>query len=216
MVILSPASAVPVSVTAFRLETAPDLIETRVIDVLLVMKSRQVTLPIALNAAAETICTPGLAQRLAEKMQRAGLPPHLLKIELTGDLPVDDELLLSASLNMLRKRGFPVSLDDFGQGVSTLNLLAKMSFDEVKIDGAFVRDMKTSASAQAVITATLNLARLINLKVVAEGMEEASCIEALRQLDCTTGQGYALAPPMEVRDFFDNVISKQLECPNAM
>lgn len=183
-------------------------IETRVIDVLLVLKSRQVALPIALNASAETVCTPGLAQRLAEKMQRAGLPPQLLKIELTGDLPVADELLLSASLNTLRKRGFPVSLDDFGQGASTLNLLAKMSFDEVKIDGAFVRDMKTSASAQAVITATVNLARLMNLKVVAEGIEEVSCIEALLHLDCPTGQGYALAHPMELRDFFDSVSNK--------
>ncbi|MCC7697806.1 EAL domain-containing protein [Janthinobacterium sp. EB271-G4-7A] len=183
-------------------------IETRVIDVLLVLKSRQVALPIALNASAETVCTPGLAQRLAEKMQRAGLPPQLLKIELTGDLPVADELLLSASLNTLRKRGFPVSLDDFGQGTSTLNLLAKMSFDEVKIDGAFVRDMKTSASAQAVIAATVSLARLMNLKVVAEGIEEASCIEALACLGCPTGQGYALARPMELRDFFDSVSNK--------
>ncbi|WP_199534261.1 EAL domain-containing protein [Janthinobacterium sp. BJB426] len=180
-------------------------IETRVIDVLLVLKSRQVTLPIALNASAETVCTPGLAQRLAEKMRRAGVPPQLLKIELTGDLPVADELLLSASLNTLRAKGFPVSLDDFGQGSSTLNLLARMSFDEVKIDGAFVRDMKTSASAQAVIAATVNLARLMNLKVVAEGIEESSCIEALCQLGCPTGQGYALARPMELRDFFDSV-----------
>lgn len=183
-------------------------IETRVIDILLVLKSRQLALPIALNASAETVCTPGLAQRLAEKMQRAGVPPQLLKIELTGDLPVADELLLSASLNTLRAKGFPVSLDDFGQGSSTLNLLAKMSFDEVKIDGAFVRDMKTSASAQAVIAATVNLARLMNLKVVAEGIEEASCINALLDLGCPIGQGYALARPMELRDFFDSVSSQ--------
>ena len=180
-------------------------IETRVIDVLLVLKSRRVTLPIALNASAETVCTPGLAQRLAEKMQRAGLPPHLLKIELTGDFPSADELLLSASLNMLRTKGFPVSLDDFGQGTSTLSLLARMSFDEVKIDGAIVRDMQTSTSALAVIAATVNLARLRNLKVVAEGVEESSCIEALCHLGCPTGQGYALARPMELRDFFDSV-----------
>lgn len=183
-------------------------IETRVIDILLVLKSRQVALPIALNASAETVCTPGLAQRLAEKMQRAGVSPQLLKIELTGDLPVPDDLLLSAALNMLRMKGFPVSLDDFGQGSSTLNLLARMSFDEVKIDGTFVRDMKTSAAAQAVITATVNLAQLMHLKVVAEGIEEASCIEALCLLGCTTGQGYALARPMELRDFFDSVSHK--------
>ena len=183
-------------------------IETRVIDVLLVLKSRQVALPIALNASAETVCTPGLAQRLAEKMQRAGLPPQLLKIELTGDLPIPDELLLSAALNTLRTKGFLVSLDDFGQGSATLSLLARMSFDEVKIDGAFVRDVKASTSAQAVIAATVNLARLMHLKVVAEGIEDATCIEALANLGCRTGQGYALARPMELRDFFDSVCSK--------
>ncbi|KHA75638.1 hypothetical protein NC77_28610 [Janthinobacterium lividum] len=180
-------------------------IETRLIDVLLVLKSLQVALPISLNASTETVCTPGLAQRLAKKMQRASLPPQLLKIELTGDLPVPDDLLLSASLNALRTKGFPVSLDDFGQGTSTLSLLSRMSFDEVKIDGAFVRDMKASASAQAVIAATVNLAHLMNLKVVAEGIEDASCIETLCQLGCPTGQGYALARPMELRDFFDSV-----------
>ena len=183
-------------------------IETRVIDVLLVLKSRQVALPIALNASAETVCTPGLAQRLAEKMQRAGLPPERLKIELTGGLQIPDELLLSAALNTLRTKGFPVSLDDFGQGSATLNLLARMSFDEVKIDGAFVRDMQTSASARAVIGATVHLARLMNLKVVAEGIEDAACIEALVKLGCPAGQGYALARPMELRDFFDSVCSK--------
>lgn len=177
-------------------------IETRVIDVLLSLKKQHVELPIALNASSETVCTPGLPERLAEKMQRAGLSPQLLKIELTGDLPVLDELCLSASLNTLRAKGFPVSLDDFGQGSATLNLLAKMSFDEVKIDGSFVREMRTNASSRAVITATLALTRLMNLKLVVEGIEEESCISALFNLGCRIGQGYALARPMELKDFF--------------
>ncbi|MBW3512195.1 EAL domain-containing protein [Janthinobacterium sp. NKUCC06_STL] len=177
-------------------------IETRVIDVLLLLKQEQVELPIALNASAETVCTPGLPERLAEKMQRAGLSPQLLKIELTGDSPVDDELCLSASLNTLRAKGFPVSLDDFGQGSATLHLLAKMTFDELKVDGSFVHDMETNASSRAVITAILSLTRLLNMKLVVEGIEDESSISALFDLGCSTGQGYALARPMELDDFF--------------
>jgi EAL domain-containing protein (putative c-di-GMP-specific phosphodiesterase class I) len=180
-------------------------VETRVIDVLLSLKKQQVELPIALNASSQTVCTPGLPERLAEKMQRAGLSPHLLKIELIGDLPIVDELCLSASLNTLRAKGFPISLDDFGQGSATLNLLAKMSFDEVKIDGSFVRDMKTNASSRAVISATLSLVRLMNLRLVVEGIEDEACIAALFNLGCRTGQGFALARPMELRDFFECV-----------
>lgn len=180
-------------------------VETRVIDVLLALKKHQIELPIALNASSETVCTPGLPERLAEKMRRAGLSPQLLKIELVGDLPIVDELRLSASLNTLRAKGFPISLDDFGQGSATLNLLAKMSFDEVKIDGSFVHDMKTNASSRAVISATLSLVRLMNLRLVVEGIEDESCIGALFSLGCRTGQGYALARPMELADFFECV-----------
>nr|WP_269462355.1 EAL domain-containing protein [Janthinobacterium lividum] len=180
-------------------------VETRVIDILLALKKHQIELPIALNASSETVCTPGLPERLAEKMRRAGLSPQLLKIELVGDLPIVDELRLSASLNTLRAKGFPISLDDFGQGSATLNLLAKMSFDEVKIDGSFVHDMKTNASSRAVISATLSLVRLMNLRLVVEGIEDESCIGALFNLGCRTGQGYALARPMELADFFECV-----------
>jgi EAL domain-containing protein (putative c-di-GMP-specific phosphodiesterase class I) len=105
----------------------------------------------------------------------------------------------------LRTKGFPISLDDFGQGSATMNLLAKMSFDEVKIDGSFVRDMQTNASSLAVISATLSLVRLMNLKLVVEGIEEESCIATLFNLGCRTGQGYALARPMELKDFFECV-----------
>lgn len=177
-------------------------IETRVIDILLSLKKRQLELPIALNASVETVCTPGLPERLADKMLRSGLSPQLLKIELTGDLPVEDELCLSASINSLREKQFTVSLDDFGQGSATMNLLARMSFDEVKIDGSFVRDMETNASSRAVIAATSTLARLMNLKLVVEGIEDESCITTLLGLGCRTGQGFALACPMELNDFF--------------
>lgn len=184
-------------------------IETRVIHALLSLKKRNRELPIALNASSETTCTPGLPERLAEKMQRAGLAPQLLKIELTGDMPVADELSLSASLNNLRAKGFPVSLDDFGQGAATLNLLAKMSFDEVKIDGVFVRDMRTNASSRAVILAIVSLAKAMNLKVVAEGIEDEACIVGLLNLGCRSGQGFALARPMEVDDFLSGVDKEQ-------
>jgi EAL domain-containing protein (putative c-di-GMP-specific phosphodiesterase class I) len=180
-------------------------IEARVIDVLLSLKSHQAALSIALNASAETVSTPGLPERLAEKMQRAGLPPALLKIELTGDLASANELDLAASVQSLRSKGFLVSLDDFGQGSASLNLLTKIPFDEIKIDGSLVRDIETNPAARIVLAATVSLARLMNLTLIVEGIEEESSIAPLLDLRCDIGQGYALARPMEIRDFFAHV-----------
>jgi EAL domain-containing protein (putative c-di-GMP-specific phosphodiesterase class I) len=162
-------------------------------------------IPISVNASVDTLCTTGFSARLADRMMRAGLPNHLLKIELTEDIPVMDELCLSAAINALKVRGFGVSLDDFGSGSATLRQIASMPFDEVKIDGALIRDLDNKSTARRVIATTLALARRLNMTVVAEGIETDSCRILLRRLGCTNGQGFVLSRPMEVQDFLSRL-----------
>ncbi|WP_203651223.1 EAL domain-containing protein [Pseudomonas sp. RtIB026] len=178
-------------------------VKKRVIDTLVELTRRDIHIPIAVNASVRTVCTKGLTRLLAEKMEAAGLPTNLLKIELTEELPVDDPLLLSASLNALRAQGFQTSLDDFGSGSATMNLLATMPFDEVKIDGSFVREIDQKSPSRGVIATVAALASLLNMSLVAEGIEDETSIATLRRLGCEKGQGYALSVPLEVEHFLD-------------
>jgi EAL domain-containing protein (putative c-di-GMP-specific phosphodiesterase class I) len=179
-------------------------IEKRAIETLLALDKAGIEIPLAVNASAKTICTPGLAERLAGKMKRAGLPAQRLKIELTEEFTSVDELTLSASLTALRARGIQVSLDDFGAGSATLALLSQMPFDEMKIDGTLVRAVALTPASREIIAGTVTLARLFNLRLVIEGIEDESTIALLCELGCRVGQGYALARPMESSDFLGN------------
>ncbi|QQD56473.1 EAL domain-containing protein [Pseudomonas fluorescens BBc6R8] len=180
-------------------------VKARVLEVLCSLQSMRLEIPISVNASVDTLCTTGFSARLADRMMRAGLPNHLLKIELTEDIPVMDELCLSAAINALKVRGFGVSLDDFGSGSATLRQIASMPFDEVKIDGALIRDLDNKSTARRVIATTLALARRLNMTVVAEGIETDSCRILLRRLGCTNGQGFVLSRPMEVQDFLSRL-----------
>lgn len=179
-------------------------IEKCAIETLLAMDRAGIDFPLAVNASAATLCAPGLADRLYKKMLRVGLPPRRLKIELTEDMAADDALCLSASIAALRAKGFQVSLDDFGAGAATLALLSQMPFDEMKIDGALVRAVAQAPASREIITGIVALARLFDLRLVTEGIEDASTIALLCELGCHIGQGYALAYPMESADFLRN------------
>lgn len=184
------------------------LVEMWSIRAMLALKRENILIPIAVNASAKTICTPHFADRLATRMRQAELPNRLLKIELTEDVPEPDELHLSASLTAIRAKGFQVSLDDFGTGAATLNLLANLSFDEMKIDGSFVRAVEQHSSSRKVIAGIVSWAGLLNLNLVAEGIEDESTIPLLHRLGCRVGQGYALARPMEIEAFLSFLIQR--------
>lgn len=176
-------------------------VKKKVIEILEILHGRGIDIPIAVNASVKTVCTKGFAKFLAQKMEHAGLPPHLLKIELTEELPVEDPLLLSGALNSLRTHGFLTSLDDFGSGFATMNLLATMPFDEVKIDGSFVKEIDQKAPSRGVIATIASLASLLNMSLVAEGIEDESSIATLRRLGCNKGQGFALSKPLDGLNF---------------
>lgn len=182
-------------------------IEKSVIETLVSLDKAGIQIPVAVNASAKTLCAPGLATRLATKMHKAGLPTKRLKIELTEDVATDNELSLSASITALRAKGFQVSLDDFGAGAATLALLSQMPFDEMKIDGALVRAVGQTATSREIISGVVALARLFNLTLITEGIEDESTIALLNQLGCEVGQGFALARPLEIDDFMHLVVS---------
>jgi EAL domain-containing protein (putative c-di-GMP-specific phosphodiesterase class I) len=95
----------------------------------------------------------------------------------------------------LRKLGIDISLDDFGTGYSSLSYLKRWSFDYLKIDRTFIRDLGTDTSDLAIVGAIIAMARHLNIRVIAEGIEGWQQLEKLRELGCTLAQGHLFAKP---------------------
>lgn len=183
-------------------------VAARTIDMLLTLEQAGIQIPIAVNACARTLCTPALAEladQLAERMQSAGLPPQLLKVELTEEVQALCDVALSTSLAALQAKGFAVSLDDFGSGCATPQLVRSMPFDEMKIDAALVQGLPHSASSRKAVKDAVALARQFNLRVIAEGVEDEATASLLAAMGCQTGQGYFLSRPLESGAFLDTL-----------
>lgn len=178
-----------------------NLVEVWAVKVMLALQEKNLPILVAVNVSAKTLCSLQFPERLAERMQEFGLPPERLKLELTEDVHEPDALLLSAALTAIRGKGFRLSLDDFGAGAATMNLLVNHSFDELKIDGAFIRAISEYSSSRRIVRGIVRWAKLFNIQLVAEGIEDEATIPLLQQLGCRIGQGYVLGGPMEFDDF---------------
>jgi EAL domain-containing protein (putative c-di-GMP-specific phosphodiesterase class I) len=155
-------------------------------------------LPIAVNLSARSLLDRDLPEDLGALLARHRVPPELLVLEITETVVMSELEVVEEVLDGLRGLGVQLSVDDFGTGYSSLTFLARVAVDEVKIDQSFVRQMDTSREAAAIVRTTIELARALNLRVVAEGVERADQRATLTRLGCHAAQGFGLYPPMPV------------------
>jgi EAL domain-containing protein (putative c-di-GMP-specific phosphodiesterase class I) len=134
-------------------------------------------------------------------VQRHQIPPECLVLEVTESLLVQSLDAVASTLRAARDLGMKVSMDDFGTGYSSLHLLRHLPIDTIKVDRAFVRNLKRDEKDFAVLAAVIQLARALELKVVAEGVEEQHHVELLRELGFDQVQGFLFARPMPVEEF---------------
>jgi len=128
-------------------------------------------------------------------LQRTGLAPHCLQLEVTESLAAQDEQV-QATLRELKATGVKLALDDFGTGYSSLACLHLLPVDTVKIDRSFVRDAESSEYHRVLIEATIRVAQTLGMAVVAEGIETPGQALLLHALRCDKGQGYLYGKPM--------------------
>jgi diguanylate cyclase (GGDEF)-like protein len=155
-------------------------------------------LPIAVNLSARSLLDRDLPADLGALLARHRVPAELLVLEITETVVMSELEVVEEVLDGLRGLGVQLSVDDFGTGYSSLTFLARVAVDEVKIDQSFVRQMDTSREAAAIVRTTIELARALNLRVVAEGVERADQRATLTRLGCHAAQGFHLYPPMPV------------------
>lgn len=167
------------------------------------------SIPICIKASASTLETPEIADYLYERSQRYGIGSHLVTVGISEEEPSQHALKLAASLNRLRLRGFGLSIDDFGSGISTMKLLSQMPFTEIRIDRHFVRQFLRQPQCRVIVESIIGIAKRLQLTVTAEGLENARQMEVLAAMGCGRGQGY-IAAPMRQEDFLNKVGANQL------
>lgn len=158
-------------------------------------------IPISVNVSRVQLSDPQLAQKICELVDSYRVPHRYIDLELTESACFDDMDVLINTINTLREMGFPVSMDDFGSGYSSLNLLKQLAFDTLKIDGEFFRHVTDPDRAKAVVRSIVDMAKSLNMKTVAEGIETDEQVEFLRTTDCDLIQGYYYSKPISADEF---------------
>ncbi len=134
-------------------------------------------------------------------LERHGLPPHCLELELTESSLMQQEETALAELQRLRDLGISLALDDFGTGHSSLARLQQLPVTTLKIDRSLVKGVIGNARHHALLGSVINLGWALSLNVVAEGIETVEEAEILRQLHCPIAQGYYFHRPLPEAEF---------------
>jgi diguanylate cyclase (GGDEF)-like protein len=154
--------------------------------------------PVAVNASPRSLLDPTFALMVADRLAHHGVAGSSLIIELTETLTLSQVDLIGGVLRQLRDAGVELALDDFGTRSSSLAMLAKVPFMELKIDRSFVSTMNRSPEALAVVRSTVELGRTLHRYVVAEGVERESERATLWKMGCPAGQGHLFAKPVPI------------------
>jgi EAL domain-containing protein (putative c-di-GMP-specific phosphodiesterase class I) len=145
--------------------------------------------------SARSIVDPGLIDHVKHALERNGTNPALLIFEITETAIVSDEAAALRFVEQLHGLGCKIALDDFGTGFGTFTYVKQLPIDYLKIDIEFVRDVHENVKSRGVVEAVVSLAQKFGLKTVAEGVEDAGCLELLAVLGVDFAQGFFIARP---------------------
>jgi diguanylate cyclase (GGDEF)-like protein/PAS domain S-box-containing protein len=151
---------------------------------------------ISVNVSGKLFMQPDAVERLVAILEDSRLPPASLRLEVTENVVVDHGDEVMAKLTRLRALGVQLSIDDFGTGYSSLSYLQRFQYDSLKIDRSFVSTMGLTRDSRNIVKTILNLADVLGIGVVAEGVETEEQAIRLRQMECPLGQGYWFARPL--------------------
>jgi diguanylate cyclase (GGDEF)-like protein len=156
---------------------------------------------VAVNISARQFLLQNLGDLVARTLAESRCDPRLLDLEITETTALHNADLTIEVLRSLTEMGVSVSVDDFGTGYSSLTYLKSFPIQGVKIDQSFVRDLATDQSDAVIATAIINMAHILGLRVVAEGVESGDQLDFLRRQGCDEYQGYLLARPGPATQF---------------
>ena len=154
---------------------------------------------LSINISAQQFADPELTQHIAQLM--AGVPPNAISLELTeSDFMRDPDQAVEITHTM-RKAGYALSIDDFGTGYSSLSYLRRFAADALKIDISFVREMLDNHHDRTIVQTIIAMAKALEMKTVAEGVETRAQARLLADMGCNEAQGYWFGRPLPANEF---------------
>lgn len=159
------------------------------------------TLPISVNVSRKDIYKQNLPEILKTMVERYGISTKLLHLEITESAYTENPEQLLLVVEQLKKEGFMIEMDDFGSGYSSLNMLAELPIDVLKLDMKFLQNKGEQTKNENIMSSIVELAKKINLYVIAEGVEKEKQISMLKSMKCDMVQGYYYAKPMPAVQF---------------
>jgi diguanylate cyclase (GGDEF)-like protein len=156
---------------------------------------------IAVNLSAVQFRQQNLADRVIGLLQEAGLATHQLDLELTESVTMENPEAAIEAMARFSDAGIQLSIDDFGTGYSSLSYLKRLRVNKLKIDASFVRDLASRNDDRSIVSAIINLARGLNIRTTAEGVESEDQLAVLRELGCDEIQGFLYARPLTATEF---------------
>jgi EAL domain-containing protein (putative c-di-GMP-specific phosphodiesterase class I) len=156
---------------------------------------------VSVNLSARQLLQNDLVDVVRSALAESGIVGSSLELEITETTAMQNADSTVDVLNELRELGVAISIDDFGTGYSSLNYLKRFPISTVKIDGAFIRDVATSESDAAIVSAVIGIARSLRLQVIAEGVETEEQLSFLRRRRCDAAQGYLFSRPVTAEKF---------------
>lgn len=193
--LLGPAHFLPLVRKRGLMRAVTDIVLTQALDDAAEWDAMGIGVPIAVNVFAPSLGDLDLPTHIASELAVRGLSPEDLTIEITEDFLLDNIDRTRTVLERLRQRGIRIAIDDFGSGYSALWYLRELAIDEVKLDRHFIAPIRLDARAAAVVRGVVDLAHVLGVTTVAEGVENAETAERLREFGCEVAQGYYYSPP---------------------
>ncbi len=165
---------------------------------------------IAINVSAAQLRQTDMYTQVRSALKRYGLPGDDLELEITENLLVEDMDSAVTVLEQIRSLGVKVSMDDYGTGYSSLSYMKELPVDTLKIDRCFIENISTDGADRAIINSTIVLARHLGMKVLAEGVETETQLQALKAFGCDEIQGYYFSEPLQEREFRSLLIEDRM------
>lgn len=166
----------------------------------------------AVNISAVQIRHGQLEQDIDEALSHYKLDPANLELELTESILLENDEPVLSALARWKAQGIHLSIDDFGTGYSSLAYLKRLKVDKLKIDQSFIRHLPVDNEDRGVVEAIIQIAQVLKLTTIAEGVEERAVLDQLKLMGCDQVQGYLYARPMPAEEFFQWVKGQEVAC----
>ena len=156
---------------------------------------------LAVNLSARQLHNPAIVDEIAAVIAAAGLDPRALELEITETVAMSDATQSIEVMRALKELGVAMSVDDFGTGYSSLSYLRRFPLDKLKIDRSFIHEMARGCDEATIVSTVVGMAHSLQLRVVAEGVENTEQYDFLRELDCDEVQGHLFSPALRAAEF---------------